>query len=100
VRRTEHEGRALAALPGGYFLVHHLDVTVGEHPVRRVEIIGDPDAVVAGSSRELRDRWERRADARRDRYIDLRARAPSSRCATPPYPGDNGEQCRFRCEPT
>jgi Protein of unknown function (DUF1579) len=35
-------------LPGGYFLVHHVDVTVGEHPVRAIEIIGEPDAVSDG----------------------------------------------------
>jgi hypothetical protein len=35
-------------LPGGYFLVHHVDVTVGEHPVRAIEIIGEPDAVSGG----------------------------------------------------
>jgi hypothetical protein len=32
-------------LPGGYFLVHHVDVTVGDHPVRAIEIIGEPEAV-------------------------------------------------------
>jgi hypothetical protein len=35
-------------LPGGYFLVHHVDVTVGEHPVRAIEIIGEPDDVGGG----------------------------------------------------
>jgi hypothetical protein len=35
-------------LPGGYFLVHHVDVTVGEHPVRAIEIIGEPDAMSGG----------------------------------------------------
>lgn len=35
-------------LPGGYFLVHHVDVTVGEHPVRAIEIIGEPDAASGG----------------------------------------------------
>jgi hypothetical protein len=30
-------------LAGGYFLVHRVDVTVGEHPVRAIEIIGEPD---------------------------------------------------------
>jgi hypothetical protein len=30
-------------LPGGYFLVHHVDVTVGERTVRAIEIIGEPD---------------------------------------------------------
>jgi hypothetical protein len=35
-------------LPGGYFLVHHVDVTVGEHPVQAIEIIGEPDAVSGG----------------------------------------------------
>jgi hypothetical protein len=35
-------------LPGGYFLVHHVDVTVGEHPVRAIEIIGEPDAGSGG----------------------------------------------------
>lgn len=28
---------------GGYFLVHRVDVMVGEHPVRAIEIIGEPD---------------------------------------------------------
>jgi hypothetical protein len=27
---------------GGYFLVHHVDVTVGELPLRAIEIIGEP----------------------------------------------------------
>lgn len=30
--------------PGGHFLVHHVDVTVGEQPVRAVEVIGERDA--------------------------------------------------------
>jgi hypothetical protein len=30
-------------LAGGYFLVHHVDVTVGDQPVRAIEIIGEPD---------------------------------------------------------
>jgi hypothetical protein len=30
-------------LPGGRFLVHHVDVTVGDQPVRAIEIIGEPD---------------------------------------------------------
>jgi hypothetical protein len=29
-------------LDGGHFLVHHVDVTVGGHPVRAIEIIGEP----------------------------------------------------------
>jgi hypothetical protein len=40
-------------LAGGYFLVHHVDVTVGDQPVRAIEIIGEPapdgDAVLARS---------------------------------------------------
>jgi hypothetical protein len=35
-------------LPGGYFLVHHVDVTVGDKPVRVIEIIGEPDTVSEG----------------------------------------------------
>jgi hypothetical protein len=35
-------------LPGGHFLVHHVDVTVGEHPVRAIEILGEPDALGGG----------------------------------------------------
>jgi hypothetical protein len=31
-------------LPGGYFLVHHVDVTVGEQRVRAIEIIGEPNS--------------------------------------------------------
>jgi hypothetical protein len=30
-------------LPGGHFLVHHVDVTVGAQVVRAIEIIGEPD---------------------------------------------------------
>jgi hypothetical protein len=30
-------------LAGGYFLVHHVDVQVGDQPVRAIEIIGEPD---------------------------------------------------------
>jgi hypothetical protein len=29
-------------LPGGHFLVHHVDVTVGPQAVRAIEIIGEP----------------------------------------------------------
>jgi hypothetical protein len=35
-------------LPGGYFLVHHVDVMVGDKPVRAIEIIGEPDAGSGG----------------------------------------------------
>jgi hypothetical protein len=31
-------------LPGGYFLVHHVDVTVGAQAVRAIEVIGEPSA--------------------------------------------------------
>jgi hypothetical protein len=31
-------------LPGGYFLVHHVDVTVGSEAVRAIEIIGEPSS--------------------------------------------------------
>ena len=33
-------------LAGGYFLVHHVDVTVGDQPVQAIEVIGerDPDS--------------------------------------------------------
>ena len=31
-------------LPGGYFLVHHVDVVVGDRPVVAIEIIGEYDA--------------------------------------------------------
>jgi hypothetical protein len=30
-------------LPGGHFVVHHVDVTVGSQEVRAIEIIGEPD---------------------------------------------------------
>jgi hypothetical protein len=30
-------------LPGGHFLVHHVDVMVGDQPVRAIEIIGERD---------------------------------------------------------
>jgi hypothetical protein len=30
-------------LAGGYFLVHHVDVQVGDRPVQAIEIIGEPD---------------------------------------------------------
>ena len=32
-------------LSGGFFLVHHVDVTIGGHPVRAIEIIGERDPV-------------------------------------------------------
>src|SRR5215207_5467040 len=35
-------------LPRGYFLLHHVDVTVGDKPVRAIEIIGEPDAASGG----------------------------------------------------
>ena len=31
-------------LPGGHFLVHHVDVTVGSQEVRAIEIIGEPSS--------------------------------------------------------
>ena len=31
-------------LAGGYFIVHHVDVTVGGQPVRAIEVIGEPAA--------------------------------------------------------
>ena len=30
-------------LPGGFFLVHHVDVVIGEQPVQAIEIIGEHD---------------------------------------------------------
>jgi hypothetical protein len=39
VRRTD----VYELFPGGHFLVHHVDVTVGESPVRAIEIIGERD---------------------------------------------------------
>lgn len=35
-------------LAGGYFLVHHVDVMVGNQEVRAVEIIGEPDPASGG----------------------------------------------------
>ena len=35
-------------LPGGYFMVHHVDVTIGEQPVRAIEVIGESDAAGGG----------------------------------------------------
>jgi hypothetical protein len=35
-------------LAGGYFLVHHVDVTVGEQPLRAIEVIGEPEADGSG----------------------------------------------------
>ena len=32
-------------LPGGYFLVHHVDVTVGSDEVRAIEIVGEPSSL-------------------------------------------------------
>jgi hypothetical protein len=29
--------------PGGHFLIHHVDVTVGDKPVRAIEVIGERD---------------------------------------------------------
>jgi hypothetical protein len=39
-------------LPGGHFLIHHVDVRVGDRPVRAIEIIGepDPDTAAGGNS--------------------------------------------------
>src|SRR5262245_57011813 len=31
------------AAPGGHFLVHHVDVTIGEQTVRAIEVIGESD---------------------------------------------------------
>src|SRR4029450_13694889 len=33
---------------GGYFVVHHVDVTVGDRPVRAIEVIGEPDTAHVG----------------------------------------------------
>lgn len=33
---------------GRYFVVHHVDVTFGEQPVREIEVIGEPDAAGGG----------------------------------------------------
>jgi hypothetical protein len=35
-------------LAGGHFIVHHVDVTVGDQRVRAIEIIGEPDSVGGG----------------------------------------------------
>jgi hypothetical protein len=35
-------------LPGGHFLVHHVNVTVGQREVRAIEIIGEPNRRGAG----------------------------------------------------
>ena len=35
-------------LAGGYFVVHHVDVTIGTQPLRGIEIIGEPDAASGG----------------------------------------------------
>jgi hypothetical protein len=35
-------------LPGGRFLIHHVDVTVGSQQVRAIEIIGEPNPVGEG----------------------------------------------------
>jgi Protein of unknown function (DUF1579) len=35
-------------LTGGYFVVHHVDVTVGDQPVRAIEVIGEPDPESGG----------------------------------------------------
>jgi hypothetical protein len=49
VEGTDH----YEVLPGGHFLVHHVDVTVGEQEVRAIEVIGerhpDSDAYLARS---------------------------------------------------
>ena len=39
-------------LAGGHFLVHHVDVTLGEHQVQAIEIIGEPDAGGAGGDQD------------------------------------------------
>jgi hypothetical protein len=36
------------ALPGGYFVVHYVDVIVGDRHVQAIEIIGEPDAASGG----------------------------------------------------
>jgi predicted enzyme related to lactoylglutathione lyase len=43
-RRLPVEGTdTYEVLAGGHFLIHHVDVTVGEQKVRAIEIIGEPD---------------------------------------------------------
>jgi hypothetical protein len=36
------------ALPGGYFVVHYVDVIVGDRHVQAIEIIGEPDPTSSG----------------------------------------------------
>lgn len=36
------------ALPGGYFVVHYVDVIVGDRHVQAIEIIGEPDRASGG----------------------------------------------------
>ena len=36
------------ALPGGYFVVHYVDVIVGDRHVQAIEIIGEPDTASGG----------------------------------------------------
>jgi hypothetical protein len=45
--------------PGGHFLVHEVDVTVGDQPVRAIEIIGEPD----GSGGSLARSFDSAGDA-------------------------------------
>ena len=35
-------------LAGGYFVLHHVDVTVGDRRVRAIEVIGEPDPTGGG----------------------------------------------------
>jgi hypothetical protein len=41
--------------PGGHFLIHHVDVTVGQSPVRAIEIIGERDGTDALLARAYDD---------------------------------------------
>ncbi len=77
--------------PGGHFLIHHVDVTVGQSPVRAIEIIGERDAArgvrstlsVAADGQTMTAFWERTEDGQTwQPWMDIRFTRAADASAT------------------
>jgi hypothetical protein len=67
--------------PGGHFLVHHVDGTVGDQPVRAIEIIGEPDGG-GYLARSFDSPGRHRSDARSNRRPHGELKRGTSTAAT------------------
>jgi len=63
-------------LPGGFFLVHHVDVVVGEQKVQALELIGEDDPAT--------DSFTSHADDNHGNVTVMRARWTSRACGGSP----------------